>query len=55
MGIVFSKDELQRIKDRLFTASEKNLAHYQDNFDKQVAQINDGKQAIEKMLNEAIN
>ena len=55
MGIVFSRDELQKIKERLFSASEKNLAHYQENFDKQVAQINDGKLAIEKMLNEAIN
>lgn len=55
MGIIFSKDELQKIKDRLFSASEKNLAHYQEKFDKQVAQINDGKQAIEQMLNEAIN
>ncbi|QPO98323.1 hypothetical protein GVI61_18065 [Citrobacter freundii] len=55
MGIVFSRDELQKIKDRLFSASEKNLAYYQENFDKQVAQINDGKQAIEKMLNEAIS
>ncbi|HIC8718330.1 TPA: hypothetical protein ACW72B_005204, partial [Citrobacter freundii] len=55
MGIVFSRDELQKIKDRLFSASEKNLAHYQENFDKQVAQINAGKQTIEKMLNEAIS
>lgn len=55
MGIVFSKDELEKIKDRLFSASDRSLAHYQENFDKQVAQINDGKQAIEKMLNEAIS
>lgn len=55
MGIIFSKDELQKIKEKLFSASEKSLAHHQENFDKQVAQINNGKQAIEKMLNEAIN
>lgn len=55
MGIIFTKDELQKIKDKLFVASEKNLAHYQEQFDKQVAHINAGKQDIEKMLNEAIN
>jgi len=55
MGIDFNKDELQKIKDRLFAASEKNLAHFQEQFNKQAAQINDGKQAIEKMLNEATN
>lgn len=53
MGIVFSKDELQKIKERLFSASETSLAHHQENFDKQVALINDGKQTIEKMLSEA--
>lgn len=55
MGISFSKDELQKIRDRLFASSERNLAHYQEQFDKQVSQINDGKKAIEQMLNEAIN
>lgn len=55
MGINFSLDEMKLIRDRLFASSEKNLAHYQENFDKQVEQINNGKNAIEKMLNEAIN
>ncbi|WP_343552147.1 hypothetical protein [Pantoea sp.] len=55
MGIIFSKDELQQVRDRLFVASEKSLAHHQEQFDKQVVQINSNKQAIEQMLNEAIN
>lgn len=55
MGINFSLDEMKLIKERLFASSEQRLAHHQDQFDKQVNQINDGKKAIEQMLNEAIN
>jgi len=45
---------MKLIKERLFASSEKNLANYQEQFDKHVNQINDGKKAIEQMLNEAI-
>jgi hypothetical protein len=55
MGINFSLDEMKLIRDRLFASSERNRAHYQQQFDKHVEQIESGKQAIEKMLNEAIN
>lgn len=55
MGINFSLDEMKLIRDRLFASSERNRAHYKEQFDKHVEQIESGKQAIEKMLNEAIN
>lgn len=55
MGIDFNLDEMTLIRERLFATSEKNLAHHQEQFDKQVDQINSNKQAIEQMLNEATN
>lgn len=55
MGINFSLDEMKLIRDRLFASSERNRHHYQEQFDKHVEQIENGKQTIEKMLNEAIN
>lgn len=55
MGINFSLNEMKLIRDRLFASSERNRAHYQEQFDKHVEQIENGKQTIEKMLNEAIN
>lgn len=54
MGINFSSDELQKIKDCLFASSERHLSHYQEQFDKQASQIKNNKQEIERMLNEAI-
>lgn len=54
MGIEFNLDEMKLIKERLFASSEKSLANYQEQFDKQINQINDGKKAIEQMLNDAI-
>lgn len=53
MGVNFSKDELKIIRDRLFESSEKTLAHYQEQFDRQANQISNGKKAIETMLAEA--
>lgn len=54
MGVEFNADELTKIKERLFAASERNRNHFQEKFNEQIALIEGSKKTIEQMLKDAI-